>query len=318
MKAFKKSFIIITMFMLVMMIGGCVKNEATEVEINTAEKANVEAVVEAYPVTITDDRGNEVTIDKEPTKLVSLAPSNTEILFALGLGSKVIGRTEYCDYPEEAQSVEIVGGFSNPNLELIISLEPDVVFAQGSVKEETKSMLEGLGIKVVVFNPADIDGVINNIEKIAKICNVEDNAKEITASMQAKREKIILKIKEEESKKVFVDIGGFVSTGKGSFLDSMLNELNAINIAADVEGQWPKLTLETIVDADPEVYISLYTPLEELKAISGLEGVSAFLNDNLVTYAWGTEENSIVQRPGPRVVDGLELYAKVIYPGVFE
>jgi len=313
MKVFRKSFIIITMLMLVMMIGGCAKDTTSEVETNRTEE-----IAEAYPLTITDDLGYEVTIEEEPRKLVSLAPSNTEILFALGLGDKVIGRTEYCDYPKEAQSIEVVGGFSNPNLELIISLEPDVVFAQGSVKDETKSMLEGLGIKVIVFNPADIDGVISNIEKIAKISNVEDKAKELTASMQAKRDGIILKIKEEESKKVFVDIGGFVSTGEGSFLDSMLSELNAVNIAADVEGQWPQLTLETIVDADPEVYISLYTPLEELKAVSGLEGVSAFVNDNLVTYAWGTEENSIVQRPGPRVVDGLELYAKAIYPGVFE
>ncbi|MGB3367966.1 MAG: ABC transporter substrate-binding protein [Acidaminobacteraceae bacterium] len=316
MKLFKKSFIIITMFMLIVMMSACSKDVLSEVETSTNEESNV--VLEAYPVTITDDLGNEVTIDVEPTKLVSLAPSNTEILFALGLGDKVIGRTEYCDYPKEAESVEVVGGFSNPNLELIISLEPDVVFAQGSVKEETKSMLEGLGIKVVIFNPSDIDGVISNIEKVAKISNVEDNAKKLTASMQAKREEILLKIKDEESKKVFVDIGGFVSTGKGSFLDSMLNELKAVNIAADVEGQWPTLTLETIVDADPEVYISLYTPIEELKAVSGLEGVSAFVNDHLHTYAWGTDENSIVQRPGPRVVDGLELYAKVIYPGVFE
>lgn len=314
---FKKSMLIVSLIMLVMMMGACSNNESSEVKTTEVEES-VESVTKSYPVTITDDLGNEVTIDEEPTKFVSLAPSNTEILFALGLGGNVIGRTEYCDYPEEAQSIEVVGGFSNPNLELIISLEPDVVFAQGSVKDETKSMLEGLGIKVVIFNPADIDAVISNIEKTAKVCNVEEEAVELVAAMQAKREEIIAKIKEEKSKKVFVDIGGFVSTGKGSFLDSMLTELNAVNIAADVEGQWPTLTLETIVDADPEVYISLYTPLDDLKAVSGLEGVSAFVNENLVTYAWGTMENSIVQRPGPRVVDGLELYAKVIYPGVFE
>lgn len=317
MKIFKKSILVIAMTLFALMIVGCTNAESNQAG-ETNDVANTEVLESIYPVTIVDDLGNEVTIEQEPEKLVSLAPSSTEILFALGLGDKVIGRTEYCDYPAEAQSVEVVGGFSNPNVELIISLEPDVVFAQGSVKDETKAMLEDLGIKVIIFNPANIDNVIKNIETVAKVANVEDNAKELVDSMQAKREEILSKIEGKKSKRVFVDIGGFVSTGQGSFLDSMLTELNSVNIAADVQGQWPTLTLETIVDKDPQVYITLYTPLEELKAIEGLKGVDAFVNDRLATYPWGTEENSIVQRPGPRVVDGLELYAKAIYPGAFE
>ncbi len=317
MKIFKKSILVIAMTLFALMIVGCTNAESNQAG-ETNDVATTEVLESIYPVTIVDDLGNEVTIEQEPEKLVSLAPSSTEILFALGLGDKVIGRTEYCDYPAEAQSVEVVGGFSNPNVELIISLEPDVVFAQGSVKDETKAMLEDLGIKVIIFNPANIDNVIKNIETVAKVANVEDNAKELVDSMQAKREEILSKIEGKKSKRVFVDIGGFVSTGQGSFLDSMLTELNSVNIAADVQGQWPTLTLETIVDKDPQVYITLYTPLEELKAIEGLKGVDAFVNDRLATYPWGTEENSIVQRPGPRVVDGLELYAKAIYPGAFE
>lgn len=316
MKMFKNSFLIMMTLALIIMTSGCTKVEKEVLEPEVTGLSNEEATI-IYPLTITDDLGNEVTFESEPTKIVSIAPSNTEVLFALGLGDKVIGRTEYCNFPEEAKSVEVVGGFSNPNVELIIALEPDVVFAQYSVEEETKALLESIGINVVIFNPANIDDVIANITTVAEICNVKDKANVLVRDMQTKREDILSKIKEEESKRVFVDLGGFVSTGKGSFLDSMLLELNAINIASDVEGQWPTLTLEKIIDKDPEVYISLYPPVEELKEVEALSGVSAFASDNVLIFPWGTEENNIVQRPGPRVVDGLELYAKAIYPGSF-
>ena len=171
MKIFKKSILVIAMTLFALMIVGCTNAESNQAG-ETNDVATTEVLESIYPVTIVDDLGNEVTIEQEPEKLVSLAPSSTEIIFALGLGDKVIGRTEYCDYPAEAQSVEVVGGFSNPNVELIISLEPDVVFAQGSVKDETKAMLEDLGIKVIIFNPANIDNVIKNIETVAKVANV--------------------------------------------------------------------------------------------------------------------------------------------------
>lgn len=282
------------------------------------ENKSGEASASKYPLTIKDDLGNEVIIESEPEKIVSVAPSNTEIIFALEQGEKLVGRSEYCNYPEEAMDIEIVGGFSGPNTELILELEPDVVFAAGSVPEEAKTLLEGSGIKVIVFNPENIDGVLDNIILTGEILNVSDSATDLVEGLKEKRQEIVEKVAGEESKRVFIDLGGFVSAGSGSFIDSILLELGAENVASAGDGQWPTLTLEQVVDADPEVYISLYPSLEELNEIAGLNEISAFKNEQAVVIPWGIEENDVVQRPGPRIIDGLEVYAKTIYPLVFK
>jgi iron complex transport system substrate-binding protein len=277
------------------------------------------STVTVYPLTITDDLGNKVTIEKEPTKIVSVAPSSTETLFDLGLGSKVVGRSENDNYPAEAKSISVVGGFSGPNTELIIKLAPEVVFAvKGSMTDEAKKLLESTGIKVITFNPANIDGVFSDIKMVGEICNVQAKAKELTDSMQTKREAILSKIKNVKSKKVFIDLGSFYSAGKGSFIDSMLKELKVDNIADQTSGEWPQLTVEKVVSSDPEVYISLYSSLKDLQAIAGLSSTTAFKNGNIKVIETGTVDNDVVQRPGPRVIDGLEIYAKTIYPDSFK
>jgi iron complex transport system substrate-binding protein len=297
---------------LVLVFGGCTSNQGTSA-ISNKPAATV------YPLTITDDMGNKVTIDKEPSKIVSLAPSSTEILFALGAGSKVVGRSKFDNYPAQANSIAVVGGFSKPNTELITKLEPQVVFAaKTSMGDEAKKLLESQGIKVVIFNPANIDGVYADIKIAGEICNTQAKAKEITDSMQTKREEIIDKIKNVSTKKVFVDLGDFYSVGKNSFIGSILTELKADNIASQTSGQWPQLTVEQIVSSDPDVYISLSSSLNDLKAISGLSSTTAFKNGDVQVIDYGTVNNDIMQRPGPRIIDGLELYAKTIYPDEFK
>jgi len=117
---------------------------------------------------------------------------------------------------------------------------------------------------------------------------------------------------------VFIDLGKFYSAGEGSFIDSMLKELKVDNIADKTSGQWPQLTVEQIVNSDPEVYISLSSSFNELKAISGLSSTAAFKSGNVKVLEFGTADNDIVQRPGPRVIEGLEVYAKTIYPEAFK
>jgi iron complex transport system substrate-binding protein len=314
MRKLKKGFIAVMLLSLVFTFGGC--SGANNTSNSTSSNASAET---KYPLTITDDFGKKVTIEKEPAKIVSLAPSNTEILFALGLGSKVAGRSENDNYPAEASSIPVVGGFSGPNTESIIKLAPEVVFAfKGSLTDEAQKLLESSGIKVVTFNPANIEGVYSDIKVAGEICNVQAKAKELTDSMQAKREGILSKIANVKSKKVIVDIGGFYSAGQGSFIDSMLKELKADNIAATTTGEWPQLSVEQIVSSDPDVYISLYTSLDELKAVSGLSSTTAFKNGNVIVIESETVDNDVMQRPGPRVIDGLEIYAKTIYPEAFK
>jgi len=271
-----------------------------------------------YPLTITDDSGTSVTIDKEPQKIVSLSPSATEIVFAVGAGSKLVGRTDYCNYPEEALAVTSIGSFNSPNLEKIIELAPDVVVSSDLVSDEMSQQLQANGTKVVVFDSRNIDGVLNNIIQAGEITNTNDKATEVVEKMEVDRQALVDKAKTVATQKsVFIDIGKFYSAGPGSTLDSMLTDLNAKNIAADAASQWTQLSTEEIIADNPDVYISLYTKPEEVKATPGFDKINAIINNQLIYVEYGTPESDMIQRPGPRIIEGMALIAKGIYPEVF-
>lgn len=316
MKKFKKMIILIAVILMAFTWTACSNTDKDSGSNNGKEEARPNETT--YPLTIKDDLGNEVLFEKQPEKIVSVAPANTETIFALGLGDKLVGRTEYCNYPQEAADVPVVGAFSGPNTELIIDSGADVVLAQSTVPEDVKQLLEASGIKVVVFNPVDIDGVFDNIKQIGVITNSQVKASELLETMSSKRAEIVAKVKDVEPKKVFVDLGGFVSVGPTSFIDSLLKEINVLNIAADADSAWPTLSLEKIIESNPDVYISTYTTLEEIKSIKGMEAVEAYKNDDIYNIAWGTEEHDMIQRPGPRVINGLETYVKTIYPDLYK
>lgn len=270
-------------------------------------------------LTVTDDLGNTVTFDKTPEKIVSLAPATTEIVFALDAGEMLVGRTDYCDYPEEAKSVESIGNYDAPNIEKIVSLSPDLVLATEYMSDDVKQQVEATGAKVLIFTQVDIAGIEANIEMIAQVIDKEDKGKDLVSTMEEKRQNIIEKAKTvNPQNKVFIDLGSFYSVGKGSLQDSMLTDINAVNIAKDAGTAWPQLTAEKIIADNPDVYISLFSSVEEIKANPGFDQINAIKNNRLVYYDGLGNEASMMQRPGPRIVDGLELLAKAVYPDVFK
>ncbi|MBS4534101.1 ABC transporter substrate-binding protein [Clostridium sp. D2Q-14] len=317
MKGLKKVLILIMVVLMVFTWTACSNSDGKDNTSNNGDN-NIESTETVYPLTVVDDLGNEVIFEKAPEKIVSISPSNTEILFALGLGDKVIGRDNYSNYPEEAQDIEVVGDYDGPNTEAIIDLDPNVVFAFRSIPEDIKQLLEASEIKLVVFNSSSIDDVFKSIETIGQITNVKEKSDEVIDNMKNEREEIITKLKDVKSKKVFIDLGDFYSVGPDSFIDSMLQEINASNIASDADTPYPQLSLEKVIEANPDIYISTFTSAEDIKKLEGIQAIDAFKNDDIVEITSGTPENDIIQRPGPRVIDGLEIYAKAIYPEVFE
>ena len=272
-----------------------------------------------YPLTITDDFGNEVVLEKEPERVVSLSPSATEILFAIGGGDKVVGRTDYCSYPEEASQVESIGTYTDPNTELIIAREPEVVFVSDYLDDAIRTQLEAAGIKVVVFSANSVEAVEADILLAGQVLNLSNNAQEVVDGMEkdlAEVQKITAAA--EKKKSVFVDIGSFFSAGPGSLLDDELNKLGAVNIAADSGETWPQLSVETIIEKNPDLYISLYTSVDDLKATSGLNELNCIKNDQIVFYDGLSKEADMIQRPGPRIVEGIRLLAQDIYPELFK
>lgn len=271
-----------------------------------------------YPLTITDSLGNEVTIEKEPQRVISLAPAQTEILFALGVGDRVKGRTDYCSYPEEAAEVESIGTYSSPNTELILSMEPDVIFVSDYIDDSIKEQVESTGAKTVVFSANSVEEVQEMILQVGQILNVNEKAKEITDSMDADLkdlQDILSSV--EEKKSVFVDIGSFYSTGPGSLMADMLDKINVTNVVADTGKAYPQLSTEAIIEKNPDIYLSLETVPEELKATAGLSELDCIKEDNIIFYDLLSKETDVIQRPGPRVVEGMRLLAEQIYPDLF-
>lgn len=271
-----------------------------------------------YPLTVEDDLGNEVIIEEEPERVVSLSPANTETLFALGAGERIVGRTDYCSYPEEAAEVESVGTYTAPNTELIISLSPDVVFASDYIDDAVRDQVEEAGAKVVVFSANDVKGVEKNIETAGQILNLNDKAQELTESMTAELEELKDVIAEGSAEKsAFIDLGSYYSAGTGSLLGNMLNDLSVRNIAEDTGETWPQLSLEKIIESDPDIYISLFTSPEELKQTSGLNDLECIKNGNIIYFEGLSPEADMIQRAGPRIVEGTKLLAEKIYPELF-
>lgn len=276
-----------------------------------------------FPLTITDDLGRQVTINREPQRIVSIVPAATEILFALGLGDKVVGVTEYCDYPAEARLKPKMGGFSTPSAELIVSAQPDLVLAT-VIHEDFIRQLDEAGLTVVAFESSNLMEVLEKIRMIGKVTGAVEEAESLVASMQRRIDKITAKVSgvpDDQKPTVFFEIwpDPLATGGAKSFLNSLIVAAGGKNIAGDIERDWVTYSPEMVLAKNPEVIIfshhgdSMQT-VEDIKARKGWEQVAAIKN-NRVGYI---EDENLVIRAGPRVVEGLELVAKIIHPELFK
>jgi len=306
----------------VLLLVGCGQEEAKPVE-NT-ESPQVETAVEEteFPITITDAVGNDITLEEAPKTIVSMMPSNTEILFALGLNEEIVGVNDYDNYPEEALEKEKIGGMEF-NVEKIVSMNPDIVFAHESslgMGEAGLQQIRDAGVKVfVVKNAADFNETYTTIEEIGRATGKLAEAQKIVEDMKAKVEEVKEKVAKVETKKtVFVetsDVPEIYTPGKGTFMQEILDMVNAENIAADQEG-WFKIEPEEIVSRNPDVIIVMYSYVpgivESVKARDGFASISAVKNDAVVQV-----DENLTSRTGPRLAEGLEEVAKAIYPEAF-
>jgi len=272
-------------------------------------------------MTITDMAGREVTIEAEPQAIVSLAPANTEILYALGLGDKVVGVTEFCNYPPEAAEKPKIGGFSDVNTEKVVELAPDLVLATSLHLSEVVPALEKLGLTVVVIDPPDVPAVLEGIELVGKITGREEEAEALTAKMQERIEAVAEAVKGREKPRVFWELSSDLWTaGPGSFINDLIERAGGENIAAEAESPWVQLSSEAIVAADPEVIFLADHPFgetaETVAARPGWDEISAVVNKRIVELS--EADIDIVSRPGPRVVDALELIARTLHPDAFK
>ncbi|TEU02588.1 MAG: ABC transporter substrate-binding protein [Dehalococcoidia bacterium] len=280
-----------------------------------------------WPLEITDDHGRTVNIAETPERIVSLAPSITEILFALDLGDKVVGVTDYCDYPEElvekietGETQRIGAPFPSFNLEIIVDLMPDIAFAIGATVPDYVDDLVGLGIPTIILQPEIIDDIFHDIELVGIIVGKQGDAAALVADLEDDIDEIVAKVANAPVQSVFygVDVSDpamLWTVGNGTFIDDLITLAGGDNIAGNLEG-WPTYNLEDLVNSNPDVIVlggaNWGVSAEEVASRPIWQDLDAVKNGNI----YAIDDTTLV-RPGPRIANGLELLAGLIHPEFF-
>ncbi|MEM2873138.1 MAG: ABC transporter substrate-binding protein [Nitrososphaerales archaeon] len=269
------------------------------------------------PLIIIDDLGQSINITKTPQRIVSISASCTEILYALGCGDKIVAVDKTSDYPPEVKDKPCVGPASNLNVELIVNLDPDIVFAWGG-SEKAINRLKELNITVVAIYPRSISGIMDDIGLIGKIMNKEAEASNLISEMQNRLDTIKGKLSNltvGEKPLVYYELYRLGSTaGPGTVSDEMISLAGGINIAANQTIQYPTLSSEYIISMNPDVIIVLsgYTSIDEIKSRSGWQSINAVKNDRIYQIDKGLTSFT------PRIVLGIEQMARWFHPDLFE
>jgi iron complex transport system substrate-binding protein len=262
-----------------------------------------------------DDLGRLVAINGTPQRIVSLAPSNTEILFALGLGDKVVGVTDWCDYPPEALNKTKVGGFATPSVEKIVALNPDLILAKEGNPIEVINTLAGLGLTVFGIKTTDLDDLLNDIRRVGEITDKELEAAAVTSEMASKIQAVTTQTEKLEVRpRVFYIIwhDPLWTAGSGTFIHELIEKAGGMNIFHNVTGH-RTVSIEEVVARDPEIIIT-----SELSYNWTLNATELAITSARQTGRIYTLDDALVQRPGPRLVKGLEWFAHFIHPEIFK
>ncbi|HID62354.1 MAG TPA: cobalamin-binding protein [Anaerolineae bacterium] len=278
----------------------------------------------AFPLTLTDDLGRKVTVETRPQRIVSLAPSNTEILFAVGAGEQVVGVTTYCNYPPEAQTREQIGGFSAETIsvEKIIALKPDLVLSAGKLHETVIEALEQAGITVYAVDAETFDQVYATIEVVGQMTGHDKEATNLVAQMKervAAVESVVAEIPNEERPTVFWETWDdpLMTAGPTTFAGQMIEKGGGVNLFADVTERYPQISAEEVIKRNPDVIMGPDSHGEALTADQvatrpGWETVKAVQDGRIYVF-----DGDITSRAGPRIVDGLEMIARALHPDRF-
>ena len=291
-----------------------------------AETAEASATTSAgFPLSVTDGLGWEVTIAAVPGRIVSLAPSNTEILFAVGAGAEVVGVTKYCNYPAEAQSREQIGGFSAKtiSIEKIVALKPDLVVAGDESHQPVIDALVELGIPVVALKAGTFEDVYRNIELVGQVTGHDEQAREVVKDMRQRVDAVVANvagIPQAERPRVFWEVFDepLMTAGPSTFIGQMIDLAGGVNVFADLAEEYPEISVEEVVRRNPAVIMGpnshgdKLTP-ELIAQRPGWAGIAAAQAGRIVLI-----DGDIASRPGPRLPEALESIAAGLHPEVFK
>jgi iron complex transport system substrate-binding protein len=271
-------------------------------------------------VTFTDDVGREVTFEQPPKRIVSLAPSLTEICFAIDSGTALVGVTQYCNYPPETRNKQNVGGMISPNFETIAELNPDLILVtvEGNSKEDF-AKLESLGYKLFVTNPRTIEDISTSILTIGRILGRDASAARLVRSMRGQEETIHSLVRGEKKPKVFAIISTkpLITAGPSTFIHQLIEKAGGTNIAEDATLPYPIYSREEVFHQQPEYLVVTTDAVQMLSTLFSefpeWENMPAIKRRHVLLV-----NSDIVTRPGPRIIEGLEIIARVLHPDKFK
>jgi len=268
----------------------------------------------AGPITVTDGTGTTVTMDQPAARIVSLAPANTEIAYAVGAGDKMVAGTSYDDYPEEATSLPKIGDFANPNVEKIASFEPDLVLAAGGIQDKLRSKLEKLGMKVYVVDPKTYDGVMTDITNLGQLTGSTEQAQQVADTMQKAKDDVQAQVASAAKVATFLEIYSkpLMTAGSETFIDDMITLAGGTNLGATAGPGFPTFSTEVLFENDPPVYIADSGSMSKPGDISKRAGFADLTAVN-EGHVYVIDDN-LIARPGPRLAQGLRELVKMIHP----
>lgn len=268
---------------------------------------------------VVDDLGRHIQVAARPSRIVSLAPSITEILFAIGAGDRIVATTSFCTFPPEAANTAKIGDTQRPDVERILALKPDLVLVStASQLESISARLEALGVPTVVTTAKGVDGVLESIERIGVATGDAQAAAALAAKLRQRIEVVKAAVAGKPAPKVFAIVGNepLFTTGKGTFLDDLIRLAGGVSITADETTEWPQYSAEAVIARAPDVMVVPSVTHGFAAQDSGvppsIAATPAVRNNRIIRI-----DGDLLMRPGPRLVDGLEQLGRELHPEAF-
>jgi iron complex transport system substrate-binding protein len=269
---------------------------------------------------VVDESGRRLVVPTRVSRVVTLAPNLTEIVFAIGAGDRVVGNTTYCDYPEPAKHVAKVGDTLQPSVERIIALHPEVILVStASQLEAFTAQLEAQSIAVYVTDPHDLEGVLRSIMAIGELLGESDHAAQLVANLRQRTVAVEERVRPTKPLQVFFQLSPepLYTAGRDAFVTDLIKRAGGESVTHDVPGAWPRYSAESAVAARPEAII-----MASAESMGGTanDGIAAPLNKSPAALAGRVYKvnGDFLTRPGPRLIDGLEQIARALHPDVFK
>jgi len=322
--------ITIAIFIAVLPFSGCTSSspQASPTAAPSVSPSVSPSAASTYPMNVTDSFGEVITIAQQPQRIVSLSPANTEILFDLGVGGKIVGNDQYDDYPAAAENITHVGGFSTVDDEMVANVSPDIIFAEDTISQDAVTKLQSMGYTVVMLDNSNMTMIEKNIQLMGQITGTESNATALVDSINSQMSNISDKttgLNASQRPSVLILAGYEAGSdiyvyGSGTYGDDLIKLVGGTNAAANVSN-YAIMNTEAIIAANPDYIIDpVGNSMGDLASYYSLKNGSPSWVQGLTAYQEGhiiMVDGNIMERPGPRLPQAALEIAQVIHPELF-